>query len=119
MQEKEVLIKVTYKMNTITLLKWKVALTITHENEILDFVLNNRALGDVVINNETMYKLWSIDEKSWNLPREWCYLFMQVNNLIFRRSTHISQKLAENYLKWIQEFLYYNIKFRSIIWFWI
>ena len=36
---------------------------------------------------------------------------MHRNYLTFRRSTHISQKLPENYLNRMQEFLYYNIKF--------
>ena len=37
--------------------------------------------------------------------------------LTFRRNTHISQKLPENYLDKIQEFLSYNIKLRSKYWF--
>ena len=40
--------KVTNKLDTITLHQWKVGLPIAHENEILDFVLYNRALGNVV-----------------------------------------------------------------------
>ena len=52
MKEKEGLMKVTNKLNTITLHKGKVALTITHENEILDFVLYNRALSTVVTSND-------------------------------------------------------------------
>ena len=53
----EELIKVTNKLNTITLYQGKVALTITHENEILDFVLYNRALSNVVTSNEIIYKI--------------------------------------------------------------
>ena len=59
----EELMKVTNKLNTITLHQTKVALTITHENEILDFVLYNWALDNVVSSNQILYKLWSIDEK--------------------------------------------------------
>ena len=39
MKEKEELMKVTNKLNTITLHQAKVALTITHKNKILGFVL--------------------------------------------------------------------------------
>ena len=38
---------------------------------------------------------------------------MHRNYLTFSRSTHISQKLAENYLNKMQEFVYYDIIFRS------
>ena len=48
MKEKEELMKLTRKLNTITLHKGKLALTFTHEHKILDFVLYNRALGNVV-----------------------------------------------------------------------
>ena len=69
-ERKEELVKVTNKLNTITLHQAKVALTITHEHEILDIVLYNRALGNVVASNQIIYKLWSIDEKynekSWS-----------------------------------------------------
>ena len=54
--------KVTNKLNTITLHQEKVALTVTVESEILDFVFYNRALGNVVTSNEIIYKLWSINE---------------------------------------------------------
>ena len=37
---------------------------------------------------------------------------MPRNYLTFRRRTHISQKLPENYLNRMQEFSYHNIKFR-------
>ena len=53
------------------------------------------------------------NEKSWSLLQKWCYNFMHRNYLNFRRSIHISQKHPENYLNRMQEFLYYNIKFRS------
>ena len=62
-ERKEELMKVTKKLSTITLHQAKVVLTITHENEILDFVLFNRALGNVVTSNQIIYKFWSIDEK--------------------------------------------------------
>ena len=39
MEEKEELMKVTNKLNTITLHQAKVTLTTTHQNEILNFVL--------------------------------------------------------------------------------
>ena len=51
MNEKEEIMKVTNKFNTITLHQAKLALTITYEHEILDFVLYNRALGNVVSSN--------------------------------------------------------------------
>ena len=35
-----------------------------HENDILDFVLYNKALGNVVASNEIIYKLWSINDKN-------------------------------------------------------
>ena len=57
MKEKEELRKVTNKLNAITPHQEKVALTITHEHEILDFVLFNRALSSVVTSNEIIYKL--------------------------------------------------------------
>ena len=38
---------------------------------------------------------------------------MHKNYLTFKRCIYISQKLPENYLNRMQEFLYYNIKFRS------
>ena len=57
MKEKEEIMKITNKLNTITLHQAKVALTITHENEILDFLLNNRALGNLVSSNQIIYKL--------------------------------------------------------------
>ena len=108
MKEKEEIMKVTNKLNTITLHQAKVALTITYENKILDFVLYNRALGNVVSSNQIIYKLWSIDEKynekSWSLLQKWCYHFMHRNYLNFRRSIHISQKHPENYLNRMQEF---------------
>ena len=53
----------TNKLNTITLHQAKVALTITHENEILIFVLYNRALGNKVTSNEIKYKLLSINKQ--------------------------------------------------------
>ena len=37
---------------------------------------------------------------------------MHRNYLAFRRRTHISQKLYENYLNRMQEFSYHSIKFR-------
>ena len=52
MEEKEELMKVTNKLNTITLHQGKVSLKIKHKNEILDFVFYNRALGNVVTSNE-------------------------------------------------------------------
>ena len=61
--DKKELIEVTNKLNTITLHQGKVDLTIIYENKILDFVLYNRALGNVVTSNQIIYKLWSIDEK--------------------------------------------------------
>ena len=107
----------TNKLNSITLHQGKVILTITHENKILDFILYNRELGNVVINNQIIYKLLSINEKykgkSWSSLQKLCYRFMHRNNLTFRRSIYISQKLPENYLNRMQELLYYNIKFRS------
>ena len=42
---------------------------------------------------------------------------MKRHFLTFRRNTYISQKLPENYLDKIQEFLSYNIKLRSKYWF--
>ena len=51
MKEKEEIMKVTNKLKTITLHQAKVDLTITHENEILDFVFYNRALSNVVSSN--------------------------------------------------------------------
>ena len=60
MKEKEELMKVTNKLDTTTLHQAKIALTITHENGILDFVLYNRALGNGVTSNQIIYKLWSI-----------------------------------------------------------
>ena len=63
MKEKEELMKLTRKLNTITLHKGKLALTFTHESKILDFALYNRAPGNVVTNNEIIYKLWSTDDK--------------------------------------------------------
>ena len=50
-------------MDTITLNHAKVALTITHENEILDFEFYNRTLVNLVTSNEILYKHWSLDEK--------------------------------------------------------
>ena len=47
MKEKK-LMRVTHKLNTITLHQGKAVLTMTHENEILNFMLYNRALGNVV-----------------------------------------------------------------------
>ena len=57
MKQKEELMKVINKLNTITLHHGKLALPIAHKNEILDFVLYNRALGNVVTSNEIIYKL--------------------------------------------------------------
>ena len=57
----EEIIKVTNKLNTITFHQGKVALTITHEHEILDFILYNRAPGNVVTSNQIIYKLLSVD----------------------------------------------------------
>ena len=111
------LIRVTNKLNIITLGYAKVALSITIVNEILDFVLCNRALSNGATSNHIIYELWSIDqkykEKFSNSLQKWCYRFMHWNYLNFRRSTHISQKFPENYSNWMQEFLCYNIKFRS------
>ena len=42
---------------------------------------------------------------------------MKRHFLTFRRNTHISQKLLENYLEKIMEFLSYNIKLRNKYWF--
>ena len=36
--------------------------------------------------------------------------------LIFRRNNHISQKLLENYLDKIQEFISYNINWKEKLW---
>ena len=38
---------------------------------------------------------------------------MHINYLAFRRRTHISHKLPEDYLNRMQEFVYYIIKFKS------
>ena len=115
MKEKEELMKVTNKLNIIALHQAKIALTIKHENEIFDFILYNRALGNIVTSSQIIYKLWSINdkymEKSWSSLQKWCYRFIHRNYLNFRRSTHISLKLAENCLNRMQE--YYNIKFRG------
>ena len=62
MKKKE-LMKVTNKLNTITLHQAKVAHKITHTNEILDFVLYNMKLGNVVTSNQIIDKLWSLDDK--------------------------------------------------------
>ena len=63
MEEKEELMKVTNKLNTITLHQVKVTFTTTHQNEILNFLLYNRALGNEITSNEVKYKLLSIDEE--------------------------------------------------------
>ena len=47
-------------MSTVTLHKDKLAKRVPHE-EIIDFILNNRAFGYAVTSNEIIYKFWSID----------------------------------------------------------
>ena len=120
-REKEELMKVTNKMSTITLHQGKSSKTISYESEILDYVYYNRALGNAVTSNEIIFKLWSINEKyrekSWSSLQKWWYRFMKRHFLTSRRNIHISQKLPENYLDKIQEFLSYNIKLRSKYWF--
>ena len=68
MKEKEALMKVTNKLNIITLHQGKIVLAITHEHEIVDFVLYNRALGNVVTSNQMIQALkidQKYNEKSW------------------------------------------------------
>ena len=119
--EKEELMKVTNKMSTTTLHQGKSSKTISYENEILDYVYYNKALGNAVTSNEIIFKLWSIykkyREKSWSSLQKWWYRLMKRHFLTFRRNTHISQKLPENYFDKIKEFLSYNIKLRSKYWF--
>ena len=55
-QQKEELMEVTNKMNTIILLHGKAVKTISFESEIFDYVLNNRALGNDVTCNEVIIK---------------------------------------------------------------
>ena len=89
-------------MSSITLHQGKSSKTISYESEILDYVYYNRALGNAVTSNEIIFKLWSNDEKyrekSWSSLQKWWYRFMKRHFLTFRRNTHISQKLPENYL---------------------
>ena len=111
MKEKEELVKVTNKLNSITLLQAKVVLTITHENEILDFVLYNRALGSVISSNHTIYKLWSIDEKykkkSWSSLQKWCYRFMHRNYLTLEEAPIFLKNFM--WITWIECKNFYSI----------
>ena len=50
-------------MTTVSLHKGKWAKNASHREEILDFILYNRDIGNAVTNNEIFYKLWSIDER--------------------------------------------------------
>ena len=108
-------------MSTTTLHQGKSSKKISYESEILDYVYYNRALGNAITSNEIIFKLWSIDEKyrekSWSSLQKWWYRFMKRHFLTFRRNTHNSQKLPENYLDKIHEFFSYNIKLRSKYWF--
>ena len=94
--------------------KWEQ--TISHEENI-EFILYNRALGNVVANNEIIYKFWSINkryqEKSWSTIQKWWYHFIHQHFLTFRRNTHVAHKLPKNYLDKIQEFYSYSIKLRN------
>ena len=47
-------------MSTITFHKVKLAKTVSHGKEILDFILYNRALVNALTSNEIIYKIWSI-----------------------------------------------------------
>ena len=110
MKEKE-LMKVTNKLNTITLRLWKVTLPLTHENEILDFILNNKALGNVATSNEIVYKFWSINkkykEKSCSSLQKWCNRFLHRDYLTFRRSIHIYKIFLK--ITWIKYKNFYSI----------
>ena len=69
-------------MSNVTLNKGKLAKTVLHEEEILEFILYNRALDNAVANNEIIYKPWSIDkryqEKSWStVQKRQCYFVYQ------------------------------------------
>ena len=120
-REKEGLMKVTNKMSTITLHQGKSSKTISYESEILDYVYYNRALGNAVTVMKLYLNYWTINEKyslkSWSSLQKWWYRFIKRHFLTFRRNTHISQKLPENYLDKILEFLSYNIKLRRKYWF--
>ena len=50
-------------MSTVTLHIGKLAKTFPHDEEILNFILYNRAFGNAVTSNEIIYKLRSIDER--------------------------------------------------------
>ena len=95
--------KVINKMNIITLHHGKAAKMMSFEEEILDYVLYSRALGNDVVSNELIFKLWNMDEtfreKSWSTLQKWWYRFMKIHFLTFRRKTHISQNFKEIFFK--------------------
>ena len=53
----------TKTMSTFEFHKDILAKTVSREEEILDFILFDRSLGNAVARNEIIYKLWRIDER--------------------------------------------------------
>ena len=77
-------------MSTVTLHKGKLANTASHE-EMIDFILYNRALGNTVTCNEIIYisEVKTKDIKnSWSTLQKWWYRFMHRHFLVFRRNNH-------------------------------
>ena len=47
-------------MSTTTFHKVKLTKTVSHKEEILEYILYNRVLGNTLTSNEIIYKIWSI-----------------------------------------------------------
>ena len=111
------LTQVSVKSKTKTLHKGKKAYTKDIEDELIEWILMNRALGIAVTSWEVIIKACKLDEslklKNINTLQNWCYRFLKRNMLTFRSGTHIGQKLPQSYPELMRNFTKFNEILRS------
>ena len=87
------------------------------EDELVEWILMNRALGIAVTSWEVIIKACKLDEslklKNINTLQNWCYRFLKRNMLTFRSGTHIGQKLPQSYPELMRKFTKFNEILRS------
>ena len=105
------------KSKTKTLHKRKKADTKDIEDELVEWILMNWALGIAVTSWEVIIKACKLDEslklKNINTLQNWCYRFLKRNMLTFRSGTHIGQKLPQSYTELMRKFTKFNEKLIS------
>ena len=111
------LTQMSVKSKTKTLHKGKNEDTKDIEDELVEWILMNRALGIAVTSWEVIIKACKLDEslklKNINTLQNWCYRFLKRNMLTFRSGTHIGQKLPQSYPELMRKFTKFNEKLRS------